>query len=106
MKQSMDLGVRAWDVQGGDEQMDLETLPRSGLAFHRVLADRRPQVGRGFCWGVPWGRDKLLSLHAPHPQCLRQVLASLQIEVMVGFRVEPLSPLCPALQALLYLVSH
>ena len=72
---------RTWQV------LDLETLPRSGLAFHRVLADRRPQVGRGFCWGVPWGRDKLLSLHAPHPQCLRQVLASLQIEVMVGFRV-------------------
>ena len=49
---------RTWQV------LDLETLPRSGLAFHRVLADRRPQVGRGFCWGFPGeGTNSFLFTH-------------------------------------------
>lgn len=73
---------RTWQV------LDLETLPRPGLVFIGSLLTGGLRWGEGSFGGFPGeGTNSFLFLHAPHPQCLRQVLASLQIEVMVGFRV-------------------
>ena len=45
-------------------------------------------MGRGFCWCVPWGRDKLLSLSSHTPSSVPEASsASLHTQVIAGCRI-------------------